>query len=505
MTTEMSDLDRIAERAAVASALWAQTSLFDRAAALVAIGDRLTESSDELVKAAMKETGLAQARLEGELKRTAVQLRLFAEVAANGSYLDVRIDEADANFVLGHRPDVRRYLVPIGPVLVFAASNFPFAFSVAGGDTASALAAGCAVVLKTHPGHPEVSALTAALVESALDDAGAPAGTFQSISGQDAGVAMLKHSKIAAGSFTGSTVVGKLLANVATSRPIPIPFYGELGSVNPTYVTSDALGQDAQSIVSGYVASVAGSAGQLCTKPGFMFMPAGHGQDSKLHELSSGAQEQRMLNPGIAAQYRDRREAVLNTPGVHVICEGSFRFDDGGQGWSTPTIVSVSLDLLRSHRDTLIEEAFGPLSIIVEYEQEADLVASAEDLFEGNLTGTIHAADGEESATLRALVDCIAKQSGRVIFDGWPTGVSVTPAMQHGGPWPATTSDSATSVGTAAISRFLRAVAYQDAPQALLPPPLRDANPWGVPQRRLPAGESHAWGTHFVTEEGVSK
>lgn len=492
--TTPAELDAIAARAAMAAPLWAATPPKRRAAALVAVADALLDASAGLVATAMAETGLAEARLTGELRRTAVQLKLFADVVVDGAYLDVRIDEADPDFALGVRPDVRRYRIPVGPVLNFAASNFPFAFSVAGGDTASALAAGCPVILKAHSGHPRLSEQTTAVVTAALREAGAPDGTFQMIRGQDAGVAMLKDRRIAAGSFTGSIRAGRLLADIASSRPTPIPFYGELGSVNPTFVTQAALAESAETIADGYLTSVAGSAGQLCTKPGFLFLPADHELRGRFADLASVVEEHRLLNPGLAAGYGSRRDAILATPGVSVIAEGSLRFEADGQGWATPTIVSVPVATLREQRESLLGEAFGPLSIVVEYDRDADLAGIADDLFEGNLTGTVHAASGEDTATLRSLVPWIAQHAGRVLFGGWPTGVAVTPAMQHGGPWPATTNDSGTSVGTAAIGRFLRPVAYQDAPQDLLPEPLRDDNPWGVPQQHSAAGQSRNWG-----------
>jgi NADP-dependent aldehyde dehydrogenase len=490
-----SDLDQVAARAAAAAPVWAATTPRERAAALVAVADALTAAGAELVALGSAETGLSEQRLSGEVARTSVQLRMFADLVVDGAYLDVRIDDADPNFALGVRPDVRRYLVPIGPVVNFAASNFPFAFSVAGGDTASALAAGCPVIVKAHSGHPRLSARTGEVVRAALTAAGAPEGTLQVIYGQDDGVAILKDARIAAGSFTGSIRVGQLLAGIAASRPRPVPFFGELGSVNPAFATAAAVGDRPVELAEGYVASVSGSAGQLCTKPGFLFLPVGHGLAERLATLAAAVAEHRLLHPSIARGYRDRREAILATPGVSVIADGSLRIDDEGQGWATPTIVSVPLATLFACRDSLLDEAFGPLSIVVEYEDEHTLAAAAAELFEGNLTGSVHIAPGEYNPALRKLVAVLSAQAGRVIINGWPTGVAVTPAMQHGGPWPATTSDSSTSVGTAAIGRFLRGVAYQDIPVALLPEPLRDDNPWAVVQHRSPAGESLAWGS----------
>lgn len=488
------DLEAIAARVAEVAPLWAATPPRKRAAALVAAADALVTNSAALVETAMSETGLSEARLNGELKRTAVQLKLFAETVVDGTYLDVRIDDADADFVLGARPDVRRYRVAVGPVLNFAASNFPFAFSVAGGDTAAALAAGCPVIVKAHSGHPKLSVQTGEVVSSALEAAGAPRGVLQVISGQQAGVDMLNDPRIKAGSFTGSIRVGRMLADIAAARPTPIPFYGELGSVNPVFVTAAALQENAEGILDGFVTSVSGSAGQLCTKPGFLFAPAGAALEGVATRTAAVA-EQRLLNPSITSGYQARRDAVLGTPGVTVLAEGSLRIDDDGQGWATPTIVSAPISVLTQNRSELLEESFGPLSVVAEYDDLNELAAIADDLFEGNLTGTVHAAKGEDSPALHDLVGWLTKSTGRVLFGGWPTGVAVTPAMQHGGPWPATTNDSSTSVGTAAIARFTRPVAFQNAPQSMLPEPLRDDNPWNVPQHRAAAGESQGWGS----------
>ena len=498
--TSPDELELIAARAEHIAADWAATSPSDRAAALVAGADALAASASELIGIAMEETGLAEARLTGELRRTVVQLKLFADVVADGSYLDVRIDDADPEFVLGPRPDLRRYLIPVGPVLNFSASNFPFAFSVAGGDSASAIAAGCPVIVKAHSGHPRLSEATARIVAHAFSSTGAPDGLLQVVFGQEAGVALLKDPRIQAGSFTGSIQVGQLLAGIAAARPTPIPFYGELGSVNPVFVTRAALAERGEQIADGFVTSVSGSAGQLCTKPGFLFLPASHGLEGGLAAAAAIVPEHRLLYPGIAQGYRDRRDAILAAPGVTVIAEGSLRFDEDGHGWATPTIVSVSAAGLVDEEEALIDEAFGPLAILVEYEDEHELDELADELFAGNLTGTVHAAEAENSLPLRDLIDWLTRHTGRVLFGGWPTGVAVTPAMQHGGPWPATTRDAGsagTSVGTAAITRFLRAVSYQGAPQELLPAPLRDDNPWDVPQQRTPAGESSGWGSRF--------
>lgn len=480
--------------AAAAAPLLAALPRSVRAAAMVDAADALEAASAELIGIGQEETGLTAARLTGELRRTAVQLRLLADVAATGTALDPRIDEADAGFVLGPRPDLRRTHVPIGPALVFAAGNFPFAFSVAGGDTAAALAAGCPVVVKAHPGHPELSRRTAAVVAAALVAAGLPDGVLQLIEGEQAGVESLTDPRTAVASFTGSRRGGEALSRIAAGRERPIPFYGELGSVNPVVITRAAIAERGDAIAAGFVASVSGSAGQLCTKPGFLLLPEGHGLGGRITEAAGGIAEHRLLSGPITAGYAARRDTIMATPGVRVLVKGAIRIDHRGVGSATPTIVAVDLETLRVERERLLDEAFGPLSVVVAVPDDADLPALLPELFPGVLTAGLHlGAEEREEATpaLSALVAAMTASAGRVLFDGWPTGVAVTPAMQHGGPWPATTAD-ATSVGTAAIGRFQRAVALQDAPVWALPPELRDdaAEAASV----APAGASGTWG-----------
>lgn len=494
------DLESVVAAAAAAAPAFAATSPKDRARALVALADGLEAAKPELVAIAMRETGLTEARLNGEVTRTAVQLRLFAETIISGGYLDARIDHADPAFVLGPRPDIRRTHIPLGPVINFSASNFPFAFSVLGGDSAAILAAGCPLIVKAHSGHPELSDATAAVAIDALRSVGMPEGVFALIHGREAGVAVLKDERIKAGSFTGSIGVGRLLTDIAASRPAPIPFFGELGSVNPVFITADAVSERGDEIASGFLTSVSGSAGQLCTKPGFVFVPQGTDLEAAILRSETALPEHRLLDPRISRSYNERRDAILASDGVRAIVEGGVRFDEEGHGWATPTIVAVSLDAFRAGHEALVHEAFGPLSILVETPEGTDLAALMPEFYEGNLTGTLHLSSTEASGEtanageLRALVSALANQVGRVLFNGWSTGVAVTPAQQHGGPWPATSNDSSTSVGTAAISRFLRPVAFQNAPVAFLPEALRDENPLAVPQSISPAGESQNWG-----------
>lgn len=497
------ELEAVVASAAAAAPAYAALTPTERARALVALADALDAAKPRLVEIAMRETGLTEARLNGEVARTAVQLRLFAETVVDGSYLDARIDYADPNFVLGPRPDVRRTHIPLGPVINFSASNFPFAFSVLGGDTAAILAAGCPVIVKAHSGHPELSDATAAVAVEALRSVGAPEGVFALIHGREAGVSVLKDERIKAGSFTGSIGVGRLLTDIAAARPTPIPFFGELGSVNPVFITADAIAERAGDIASGLITSVSGSAGQLCTKPGFVFIPEGSALPTAIAEASGELAEHRLLDPRIAQSYNDRRDTIVQSAGVTAVVEGGVRFDDDKQGWARPTIVTVSLEDFRAGHDSLVHEAFGPLSILVETPAGTDLAALMPEFYEGNLTGTLHISEAEASgetenaAELRALVAALAKQVGRVLFNGWSTGVAVTPAQQHGGPWPATSNDSSTSVGTAAIQRFLRPVAFQNTPAAFLPEALRDENPLGVPQAIAEAGQSGDWGNQF--------
>lgn len=486
-------IEPVLAAAAAAAPLYAATTPTQRARFLTAVADAVEEAGPEIIALGVEETGLAEARMAGELKRTCWQLRLFAEVVIEGAYLDVRIDEADPDFVIGPRPDLRRVNVPVGPVLVFAASNFPLAFSVAGGDTASALAAGCPVIVKTHSGHPRLSARTAAAVSAAVAAQGLPAGVFATISGQRNGVAALEDDRVRAAGFTGSTEIGTMLAGIAAGRPRPIPFFGELGSVNPVVITAQALAERAQDVLTGYVASVAGSAGQLCTKPGFVFVPAGAELGTVIQDAAAGLGEHRLLTPGSSRGYVERQAAVVEADGTQVIANGGFRTDDAGYVWARPAVVETTLAALTDGGNDLVGEVFGPFSVIVRYDSLDEVAAAWPTLFPGNLTSTLHLADSDRDR-VQPLVAAMAATSGRVLFNGWPTGVSVTPAMQHGGPFPATTTDS-TSVGTAAIGRFLRGVCFQNVPPSLLPQAVRDDNPWNVPQRRSPAGLSGSWGT----------
>jgi NADP-dependent aldehyde dehydrogenase len=452
-----------------------------RAGWLDRIADALDGNKDELIALAAEETHLTTGRLTGELARTVFQLRLLADEIRAGAYLEAIIDHADPGWGMGPRPDIRRINEPLGVVGVFGASNFPFAFSVMGGDSASALAAGCAVVHKAHPGHPRLARRTAELAIEALDDAGAPHGLFSLIEGEGSdgirvGEQLVDHPLVKAVGFTGSTRGGRALFDRAAARDEPIPFYGELGSTNPVFVTQAAWAARRDDILSGFVGSVSLGMGQFCTKPGFIAVPSGAGDELRaaLETAASAVAGHPMLTQHLRDSFEDSLDELADLPDFEVIVDGET--DD-----EVPlvTILRTNAATIEAAPDVLEHEMFGPASVVIEYDAPAELVKLAE-LAKGQLTTTIHAEDDEDQSEL---VATLRARSGRVLWNGWPTGVTVSFAQEHGGPYPATTAPSTTSVGTAAIGRFLRPVAYQGFPQGQLPPGLQDSNPWGVPQR----------------------
>jgi NADP-dependent aldehyde dehydrogenase len=452
--------DVLAAAAAVARPV-ARTAPTLRAKWLHAIAATLDAHAHDLIPVAMRETHLPEGRLIGELARTTFQLRLLADRLADGLLSDIQVDHADPDWPIGPRPDLRRTHVPLGPVLVFAASNFPFAFSVAGGDTASALAAGCPVVLKAHPGHPDLSRATAALVLAALAESGAPDGTFGLIEGQQAGAEAVGSPSIKAVAFTGSTAGGRALFDLATSRPEPIPFYGELGSTNPVVVTPRGWASRPDTITTGFAGSVMLGAGQFCTKPGLVFVPDVDEFLTRLPELVAGP----LLNEQIAAGFlRSVKELAALTESAR----GAVTDDE-----VSPVLFRTSTSTVREHPEILDLEAFGPAAVLIEYDDLAD-VLSVVDLLPGQLTATVQ-GDADADTDEIELVARLAEHVGRILWNDWPTGVAVTDAQQHGGPYPATTAPLTTSVGTAAVARFLRPVAFQSVPSAALPAELRDA------------------------------
>ncbi|MGH3424439.1 MAG: aldehyde dehydrogenase (NADP(+)) [Nocardioidaceae bacterium] len=474
--TTAAQLDAVLAAAHGAAPAFAASSPAERAGWICAVADALDAAADDLVPLAQEESRLPEPRLRGEVSRSSGQLRLFAEALEDGALLELIIDTADPQAVPVPRPDLRRMLVPLGPVLVFAASNFPFAFSVCGGDTASALAAGCPVVVKAHPGHPRLSEATADVMAGALRDAGAPDGTLGLVHGQQAGVDALRDPRVRASGFTGSVPAGLALHEIAVNRPEPIPFYGELGSLNPAFVLSSALEERASDIVKGFVGSYTLGVGQFCTKPGLLFLPAGHGLDEQLVSASQDVSEGTMLNGRIHEGYAHGLEELRERDSVRDLVTGR---EDGQE--ASPSLLRTTVPELLADADALLQECFGPVSIVVEYADTEELLQAAA-LFGGNLTATIQAADGDTAEAGRLLA-VLQERAGRVVWNGWPTGVAVSWAMQHGGPFPATVGSIHTSVGTTAARRFQRPVCFQDTPGGLLPEPLRDDNERGLSRR----------------------
>jgi NADP-dependent aldehyde dehydrogenase len=456
----------IIERADHASVLWAATSACDRAAALRSIADALDGARVELVELADAETGLGQTRLSGEVGRTTAQLRMFADVITHGAHLahaGIAVPPAGDASSSPQPPDLRRYHLPLGPVAVFAASNFPFAFSVAGGDTASALAAGCPVVVKAHPAHPELALRTARLVGDALSTAGAHPGVFALVSGLNEGTRLVTDPAIRAAAFTGSFTGGRALADLAAARPEPIPFYGEYGSVNPVFVLADGI-DDADRFVNDYLDSLTMGGGQFCTNPGLLIAPRQARLASLIAQRILSRPAATMLHHGIHAAVTAAVEKLKATPGLQALESAAAVPADGVH--VGPVVFQLSAATALAQHELIDDEYFGPVGMLVEYENDDEMLALG-DVLRGCLVSCIHA--GEDSELVRRVLSGAAARSGRVVWRGWPTGVAVAAGQHHGGPFPATSNAHVTSVGPDAIMRFLRPVAFQDVPAHLVP------------------------------------
>ncbi|MFF1560074.1 aldehyde dehydrogenase (NADP(+)) [Streptomyces sp. NPDC058279] len=473
---------------AVRAAHSARGALSDRAARtafLRGAADMLDGAADQVVETADAETALGPGRLTGELARTTGQLRAFADAVDEGGYLDIRVDRADPSLT-PPRPELRRYKVPLGVTAVYAASNFPLAFSVPGGDTASALAAGCPVVVKAHPDHPATSELCAALLRRAAVDAGLPAAIVSVVHGFGAGLELIRHPLVAAAGFTGSIRGGRALFDAAAARPVPIPFHGELGSLNPVVVTPAAVAERAEEIGAGLAGSLTLGVGQFCVKPGLVLVPEGPDGDRLTAALGKALGES---GPGVLLDHRMRDAFVAGVrersalPGVDApVAPGPAGEHTVAAGYlSVPA--RTLLDGGPSY-EVLLEECFGPVGVVVRY---ADGREPAEVLgrLAGNLSATLQLSTAEAEGApgpAAELIERVTGLAGRIVVNGWPTGVAVAPAQHHGGPYPAATSHS-TSVGATAIERWLRPVVYQSVPDALLPAELREGNPLGLPRR----------------------
>lgn len=459
-------VDRAAQAAEEAFWSYGYSTRAERATFLRTIADEIDARGDEITAIGVKETGLPEARLIGERGRTVGQLRLFADHIEAGDYLDRRHDEALPDRAPLPRPDLRLMQRPIGPVAVFGASNFPLAFSTAGGDTASALAAGCPVVVKGHSAHPGVSDVVAQAIDAAIKACDIHPGVFSQVQGGDraVGQAVVQHPLIKAVGFTGSLGGGRALFDLCAARPEPIPFFGELGSVNPMFILDGALSSRGEDIAKGWAASLTMGAGQFCTNPGIAVVKQGAEADL-FSEAARAALEpvdaQTMLTSGIASAYYQGRDRIAANEGVRQVLTTTCDLRN-----ATPYLFETSAAEWLANEE-LGEEVFGPLGMIVTVSSEAERLAIAKSL-QGQLTCTLHLDDGDTDAA-RQLLPVLERKAGRVLANGFPTGVEVCDSMVHGGPYPASTNFGATSVGTMAIRRFLRPVCYQNIPSAVLP------------------------------------
>jgi alpha-ketoglutaric semialdehyde dehydrogenase len=477
---DRSDVDRAAGLAAAAFDDYRNSPLSTRAAFLETIAENILDLGDALIARAHDETGLPVARLQGERGRTVGQLRLFAQVVRDGHFLQATIDPALPERQLLPRPDLRLCKVPLGPVAVFGASNFPLAFSVAGGDTAAALAAGAPVIVKAHSAHLGTSELVGRAIQQAVRSHGLPEGVFSLLigAGRTLGEALVAHPAIQAVGFTGSRQGGLALQRIAQARPQPIPVYAEMSSINPVFLLPGALAERAEAIGKGFAASLALGAGQFCTNPGLVLATDGPGLDRFLQaacEALTATPAQTMLTPGIHEAYQAGSAKVRAAAGVDTVASGAA-------AQSRPNAAQAALFVTDAARflatPELGEEMFGPAAVVIRTRDLQEMLQVAEHL-EGQLTATLQ-INPVDHAQARHLLPVLERKAGRILVNGFPTGVEVCHAMVHGGPFPATSNAMFTSVGAASIERFLRPVCYQDLPDVLRPPALQDGNPLGL-------------------------
>jgi NADP-dependent aldehyde dehydrogenase len=450
-----------------------------RATFLEGIGNEIAELGDALIKKCVEETGLSEARITGERQRTINQLKLFAGLIREGSWLNARIDTAQPDRVPVPRPDIRQMQVPIGPICVFEASNFPLAFSTAGGDTASALAAGCTVVVKSHSNHPGTSALVASAIRKAVKKAGMPDGTFSLLHGpgKTVGISLVTSPLIKAAGFTGSFSGGMALVQAASRRKQPIPVYAEMGSINPVFILPDAFNAGGQDLAEKLVDSITLGSGQFCTNPGLVVLLNTDHLPRFLKTTQkklSGIAGAPMLSAAIKNSYDDGVGRLLGIPAVSELAVGK---DGGTPLQATPRLLMTSYQgFMKNHE--LSEEVFGPCSLFVIADDKREVLELAKNLA-GHLTATIHGTR-DDLNQYSDLIEILEQKAGRIILNGVPTGVEVCHSMVHGGPFPATSDSRSTSVGTLAVYRFTRPVCYQDFSQKLLPPELRNENPRAI-------------------------
>ncbi|MBV7563578.1 aldehyde dehydrogenase (NADP(+)) [Pseudomonas sp. sia0905] len=470
------EVDAAAKAAAAAYPVYRSLPATRRAEFLDAIADELDALGEDFIAVVCRETALPAGRIQGERGRTSGQMRLFAQVLRRGDFLGARIDRALPDRQPLPRPDLRQYRIGLGPVAVFGASNFPLAFSTAGGDTASALAAGCPVVFKAHPGHMTTTALVGAALLRAAEKTGMPKGVFNMIYGGIVGAALVKHPAIQAVGFTGSLRGGRALCDMAAARPQPIPVFAEMSSINPVILLPEALKARGEKVAGELAASVVLGAGQFCTNPGLVLGIRSPEFSAFLHSLTAKMAEQppqTLLNTGGLEGYGKGIAALAAHPGITHLA-GAVQ--EGKQ--ARPQLFKADVSLLLDGDERLQEEVFGPTTIVVEVADKAELLEAIAGLH-GQLTATLITEPGDLAGS-EELLALLEQKVGRVLFNGYPTGVEVCDAMVHGGPYPATSDARGTSVGTLAIDRFLRPVCYQNCPDALLPDALKNANPLGI-------------------------
>jgi alpha-ketoglutaric semialdehyde dehydrogenase len=477
----LDEVDMAARLAHEAFATYGKLPGRDKAAFLRKIALNIEAVASELVERAEQETALPKARLQGETARTCGQLRLFAQLVEEGSWLMARIDRGDPDRKPAPKPDIRSMLHPLGPIVVFGASNFPLAFSVAGGDTASAFAAGCPVIVKGHSAHPGTSEIVGQAVRDAVRHCNLSEGVFSLLfgGGSQIGTALMKHPLVKAGGFTGSRTAGKILMNVAATRPEPIPFYAEMSSTNPVFILPAALRERAESIAAGLHASFTLGAGQFCTKPGMVFLAEGEDGSRLLRKLQLLVNESapfHLLTEAIRSSYnagiatREQKESVK-------LMAATPSPDSGGPLSVGAVLFETDAQSLLKDED-LAAEIFGPATLLIRHSSRNELLEAARRL-EGHLTAAIHGTE-QDLVEFEDLIAVLERKVGRLIFNGFPTGVEVCHAMVHGGPYPATSDGRSTSVGTQAIYRFCRPVCYQGFPDAVLPDELKDSNSLGI-------------------------
>jgi NADP-dependent aldehyde dehydrogenase len=480
----LADVERALVLAEDAFTLYRRVGAEARAAFLEKIAEEILALGDDLLQRAHRETGLPLDRLTGERGRTFGQLRLFAEVVREGSWCDARIDTALPERTPIPRPDLRRMLLPLGPVIVFGSSNFPLAFSVAGGDSASALAAGCPVIVKAHRAHPGTSELVAGAVARAVAACGLPGGVFSMLhgSGAEIGTALVRHPLARAAGFTGSRVAGRALFDAANARPDPIPVFAEMSSLNPVFLLPGALRERGAKIAEGLKGSVTMGVGQFCTKPGLIFAIGGADLTAftaAFERAIEAAPPATMLHASICQSFHDGVAAMAKIPGVVPLANADAEPDPAATEGDA-TVFATDVENFLKHRE-LHEEVFGPFTLLVDVPSHGDFLRVARAL-EGQLTATLHGT-AEDLAAASDLLAILERKAGRLVVNGFPTGVEVCPAMHHGGPYPATTDERFTSVGTAAIQRWARPVCYQNFPTDALPPELASENPRGLMRR----------------------